>query len=155
LVIVPDETSSSPARNTVLDWQQFTLFRSDGSAVDYDNTNLPRPWKKRQIAAAIAAFLADNSGARASDYFMGLGMACRPATLPKSDMTQCDIELPILAECVSLNVFFPWGAPIPAELRKPIPAFLQVRIDASASTVLGTTTRIVPASGGHLCQRQR
>jgi hypothetical protein len=155
LVLVEDETSSPAARNTIIDWQKFTSFGADGSAVDSNNTNLPGSWKKRRLEAATAEFLADNPGARASDYFRGLGMACRPATVPKSDVTQCDIELPIWAECVSLNVFFPWGAPIPEELRKPMPAFLQVRVDVSASTFLGTATRVVPVPGGHLCQRQR
>lgn len=155
LVIVEDETSSPTARNTIIDWQQFTSFGANGSALDSNNTNLPGSWKKRRIEAAIAEFLADNPGARASDYFGGLGMTCAPAAIPKSDVAQCDIELPIWAECVSLNVFFPWGAPIPEELRKPMPAFLQVRIGVSATAFLGTATRVVPVPGGRLCQRQR
>lgn len=155
LHIVGDETSSPLARRTIIDWQRQTQF--DGTGGSYELVDSPRSphhsWKKQQIEVGISDFLAGNPRAPASDYFLILGMACRPATTRKDDATRCDIELPIWVECASLNQFFPGGAPVPEELRKPIPALLRVTVDVSASTFLDTSARIAPLPGGRLCHR--
>jgi hypothetical protein len=154
LRIIGDETSSPAARRTIIDWQQLTFFGGNGSGVDANNTNLPGSWKKRHINQAVTEFLASNPGARASDYFLGLGMTCRPVTtVPNDGVTRCEDELPIWIMCRSRNEFFPGGAPIPEELRKPMSALLRVSVDVSASAFLATSARVIAAPGGRLCHR--
>jgi len=154
LHIIRDETSSPAARRIIIDWQQLTWFGGNGSAVDANNTNLPGSWKKRQITQAVTEFLAGNPGARASDYFLSLGMTCRPGTtVPNDGVTRCEDELPIWIICRSRNVFFPGGPPVPEELRKPMSALLHVSVDVSVSALLAASTRVVAVPGGRLCHR--
>lgn len=153
LLIVGDETSSPAERRAIMEWQRLTAFREDGSSVDVSNANLPGATKKQLISSSLADFLAGQPGSRASDYFLGLGMMCRFGIAPKDDVTRCEIDLPITIKCASLNMFFPGGAPVPEELRKPMPALLRVSVDVSAATLIDMSTRIVPVTGGRLCHR--
>jgi hypothetical protein len=154
LHIVGDETSSPAGQKTIIDWQRETMFGGRGSAGDMNDSNLPDSWKKRQIKPAIADFLVGNPGARASDYFLSLGMTCKPATAASRDgVTRCEIELPIWVECISKNLWFPGGAPVPKELRKPIPALLHMSVNVSTVAMLDVSTRVEPIPGGRLCHR--
>ena len=153
LMIVGDNTSTTDPLKTIIDWQSWTSFRGDGSAVDSSQPPLPGTWKTRRIGAAIAHFLASNPKAQARDYFVSLGMACKPETSPRGNVTRCESVLPVSVECVSLNVYFPGGASIPKELQKPIPATLQVNVIVSTSTLIDTSTQILPLPGGRLCHR--
>ncbi len=118
-----------------------------------NDTNLPGTWKKRRIESEVVDFLARIPGARATDYFVGLGMTCRPVIGPEHGVIRCEIELQLWAECWSRNMFFPGGAPVPEELRKPIPALLRMSVDVSASTIREPSTRVLPVPGGRLCHR--
>jgi hypothetical protein len=156
LHIVGDETSSPAARKTIIDWERRTTFGGDGVADRSINWSLPPyySWTKNQIASAVTDFLAANPGARASDYFLSLGMNCRSGTItPEADATRCEIELPVWVECSSLNIFFPGGAPVPEELRKPISALLDVSVEVSALTFLDGSAQVVRVPGGRLCHR--
>lgn len=153
-LVISDEKSNIDARKTIIDWQSWTSFSGDGSAADtMDLGSLETTWKSRQLRSEIRLFLTGNPGTRPSDYFVGLGMTCRSIDRPAADVTRCQIDLPVLVECVSLNVYFPWGAPIPKELQRPIPALLHVRVDVSTSALLDTFTRVLPIPGGRLCHR--
>jgi hypothetical protein len=102
----------------------------------------------------MAEFLASRQGSRPVDYFVDLGMSCMPFTIAMKDAaTRCEIELPIRITCTALMSFFPWGLPVPRELRRPISAFLRMSVDLSADTLLNVSTRIDPIPGGHLCHR--
>jgi hypothetical protein len=156
LHIVGDETSSPAAQKTIIDWERRTTFGGDGVADRSINWSRPPyySWTKNQIASAVTDFLAANPGARASDYLLSLGMTCRSATIaPKANVTRCEIELPVWVECSSLNIFFPGGAPVPEELRKPISALLDVSVEVSASSFLDSSARVVRVPGGRLCHR--
>jgi hypothetical protein len=153
LVVVSDEVSSSQARMTIMNWQRTTSFRADGSAVELIGSK-SNTLKKLSIEKALAEFQAANPDRRPVDYFTSVGMTCSPA-VARSNAFSCEVELPIAFGCYSLNVYFPWGAPVPAELRNPMPGYLQMKLDVASNGLLNTTTRIAPVPGGRLCQRQR
>jgi hypothetical protein len=129
------------------------MFGGGGSASDMNDANLPGTWKKRRIESEVADFLARDPGARASDYFVGLGMICRRVAILEEGVARCEIELQIWAECWSKNIFFPGGPPVPEELRKPLPALLRVSVDVSASMIREPATQVLPVPGGRLCHR--
>jgi hypothetical protein len=152
--VIADEKTSDTGRKTIIHWQSWTSFSGDGSAADtMDLKALETTWKSRQLRAEISRFLAGNPNARPSAYFVSLGMACKSATSASVDVTRCQIDLPIWIECLSLNVYFPFGARIPKELQKPIPALLHVSVDVSSAALVDTYTRVLPVPGGHLCNR--
>ena len=153
LHIVRDEAPSPAGHKTIIDWQRLTLFAGDGSASDGNDTNLPGSWKKRRIEWEVSDFLVRNPAARGADYFVELGMTCRPGTVSQEAVTRCEIEMQIWAECWSKNIFFPGGAPVPEGLRKPFPALLRVRVDELGSTVREPFTQVLPIPGGRLCHR--
>lgn len=149
-LIIVDNAVSSAAQKTIVRWH-------DGGT-RYDSGGLERPpfeqdpWKKREIASAVSEYLASNPGAGADAYFVSLGMTCR-AVSPKAAPTRCKIDLPITAQCLSLNMFYPFGLPVPKELRKPFPAVLNVTFDVTASDAVDAHSQILPSVGGRLCHR--
>jgi hypothetical protein len=160
LYITGEEKPGPSARATIIDCQRRTWFGGDGSASEVIDVGAPRDnwkshtWKNQQVRAAIGNFLADSPGGRATDYFLSLGMTCSPVmATPGNDVTQCAIDLPIWVNCGPTYRWLPGTTPIPKELQKPIPAFLRMSVDLSASAVLATSTRIDPIPGGHLCHR--
>jgi hypothetical protein len=152
LYIVRDNTSASPGRKTIIGWQWNTWFEGDGAAKDLGGgSSFSDTWKKRQIKSALTDFQIDNPGAPASAYFASLGMTCRPAATPPQDgAVRCEIELPVVIKCNTL-VDIPFAAPLPKELRKPLPATLSMGVEVSNAAVLDVATRIPPLSGGRLC----
>jgi len=153
LYIVRDE-ADTPGRKTIIGRQWNTWFEGDGVAKDLGvDSNFSNSWKKRQIKSALTAFQIDNPGAPASAYFASLGMTCRPtATSPQDGAVRCEIELPVVIKCGSW-VDIPFAAPLPKELRKPLPATLSMGVEVSNSAVLDVFTRISPPLGGRLCHR--
>jgi hypothetical protein len=149
-LIIVDDAASSAAEMTIVRWH--------GGGMRYDPNGLERPpfehdpWKKQEIASAVSEYLAGNPGVRADAYFVSLGMTCRAGS-PKAAPTRCAIDLPIAAQCLSLNMFYPFGLPVPKELRKPFPAVLSVTVDVTASDIVGAHSQILPITGGRLCHR--
>lgn len=149
-LVVVDETSSSVTQKTIVQWH-------DGGT-RYDPGGLERPsfeqdpWKKREITAAISEYLVGNPGAGADAYFGNLGMTCSVGSAKAMPM-RCKIDLPITAQCLSLNMFYPFGLSVPKELRKPFSAVLSVTVDVTASDVVDAHSQIFPIAGGHLCRR--
>jgi hypothetical protein len=155
MLITGDETTSSAGRKAIIAWERGTGFSGDGKESVWIDWSRPPyyTWKKNKIASDLTDFLVSNPGAKAGDYFVGLGMTCRHNASIGNDVTRCETELPVWVECASMNVYFPGGAPVPEELRKPIAALLAVSIDVSASEFLDTSTRVLPVPGGRLCHR--
>jgi hypothetical protein len=154
-MIVGDETASPPGRQTIIGWVRRTGFSGTGKADEWVNSSLPPfySWKKNKIASDLADYLAGNPGNPASAFFVSLGMTCRRKAATNDDVTRCDVELPTWVECLSMNIYFPGGPPVPEELRKPLPAVLHVSVDVSASAFLDTSARLQPIPGGRLCHR--
>ena len=154
-MFVGDETASPPGRQTIIGWLQGAGF--SGTGKERKGTDLSGPpyhsWRKNKIASDLADYLAGNPGSPASAYFASLGMTCKRKAATDDDVTRCDVELPTWVECLSMNVFFPGGAPVPKELRKPLPAVLHMSVDVSASAFLDTSAQLQPIPGGRLCHR--
>jgi hypothetical protein len=152
LHIVKDETSSSPARRTIVGWQRETLFSGDGRAADAGVSASLGSWKGHQIESALSDFRAANPGAPASAYFKMLGMICKAPPTPLPDNVRCEIELPVTIRCST--VFLPFGGPpMPRELEGQVPAVLWTSVALPSSGDLKVSTRILPVPGGRLCQR--
>ena len=110
-------------------------------------------WPKEQISSGYARFSAANWDAQAADHLRTQGMTCRPEQPSAEGKVLCSIELPVWVECTSMNIYFPGGAPVPKELRKPIPARLDLSIAVRWSSILGLSVQIFPIPGGRLCHR--
>jgi hypothetical protein len=147
--IVRDETSSAPARRTIIGWQQRTWFGGEGATLDSTDTVT---WKNDQIKSALSDFQAANPGAPASAYFNSLGMVCKASSGPLPDNVRCEIELPIVVRCgILLGV--PGGPPIPKQLEGQVPASLWTSVALLPSGGLKVSTRILPVPEGRLCHR--
>ena len=152
LSVVTDEPSIPPGQKPMIDWLKATRFAGDGSASDSPAVGRDSD-KVRRIKAGITEFFVSNPGVRAHEYFLSLGMTCRPAVFaPRVETTRCEIDLPVWVKCQSKNML-PGVVPPPKEFRKPIPALLRLSLDVSDRTVLDVRTRIDPVPGGRLCHR--
>ena len=155
----PRRGTKPSGRKVIRNWQSRTLFGGDGSASDATDSKvpgmsskyLPGTWKRGRIESEVADYQLRSPGAPAAAYFVELGMTCSPA--PQNGVTRCEIDMPIWVECWSMNLFFPGGAPVPKELRKPLPAILHMSIEISASSIREPQTQVVAVSGGRLCHR--
>lgn len=154
LHIIRAEASSPASHAVIIAWQGRTLFSDNGLASDANDSKLSYSWKKGRIESEVADFLTRTvPETPASAYFAGLGLTCRRLTAAQDSATRCEIDMPVTAECWSRNLFFPGGAPLPKELRKPFHAVLRVGVDVSASTVRDVYTQVFPVPGGRLCHR--
>ena len=129
-------------------------FEPDGQArmrIDPKSSELTT---KRMILSAMNRFMSAQPKNRPSDYFVELGMSCRPAAASATvDVTRCEIEVPIHVQCFSTNALEPWGSPLPDELQKPLPARLRLQADVSRNALLDVDVRVLPVPGGRLCHR--
>lgn len=150
LVVAPEDTSSPAAQKTIVDWVLLGM-RFDGE--DRPSAEAMRI-RKPAISTAYSKYLANNPGAVMSAYFASLGMTCKATGVPKADMARCEIDFPVTARCLSLNVFYPFGLPVPKELRQPFPAVLHMAVDVTTSDLLDTHSEIRPITGGRLCRRK-
>ena len=150
LHIVGDETSSPAARRTIIEWVSKDGFSSQGELNDWVGWDR---WPKERISSGYARFSAANWDAQAADYLRTLGMTCRPEQPSAEGKVLCSIELPVWVECTSMNIYFPGGAPVPKELRKPLPARLDLSVAVRWSSILGLSVQIFPIPGGRLCHR--
>lgn len=151
LKIVQD-TAGSARGKMIVDWayERMNFDPADGTSRSPVGGT---PWQRQEILSAFSRYLADNPGAAMSAYFTSLGMTCRAAGEPKENLTRCEIDLPIVAKCLSLNVFYPFRLPVPKELREPFSAVLHVVVDSSVHNLLDVHSRIQPLPGGRLCHR--
>jgi hypothetical protein len=153
-----DEKSNVASANTIIGLLPRQGFAPTGELISpIDDRYLGMgagPGPMRRTVTAMNGFLATHPGDRPSDYFLGLGMACKPAA-SSTAAARCEIDLPIQVHCSprNMNLFPPHGAPIPEELQKPIPARLYWQVDVSPSALLGVQARVLPIPGGRLCHR--
>jgi hypothetical protein len=150
LVVHTDETSSSEGRIAILELSARTFFTGEGRGAL--STDVFRR-QKQKMERQLDSFLDGHPGARPSDYFAGLGMACRSLSNSKAGLAQCEADLRIWARCDKMR-FMPFGhVPVPKELEQPIPAVLHVSVSLSDATVLDVSSRVFAIPGGRLCHR--
>lgn len=147
------KAANTASANAILGLIWQTSFDPDGRARMRMDPKSSEPWTKQEILSAMNKFLTAQPKSRPSDYFLGLGMTCRPAPSAVVDVTQCEIEVPIRVQCFSTNESKPWGSPLPDEFQEPLPARLRLQADVSRTALLNVDVRVLPVPGGRLCHR--
>lgn len=150
LLVHTDETSSSSGRVAILELSAKTIFTGEGrGGLSSDESRR----QKLKIEQKLDSFLGDHPGARASDYFASLGMACMSLSNSKSGLVRCEADLPIWARCEKWR-FVPFGhVPVPKELEQPIRAVLHVSVSLVDTAVVNVSSRVLAVAGGRLCHR--
>lgn len=143
----------------VINWYRSSDFDGDGDGRQgpYGDDAVRFLDKEDKIRLEVTTFLAENPKAGAADYFVALGMMCGSPSVTSmlgATRARCEIELPVRVTCSPSYVARPLSsAPIPERFQKPLDAMLHVSVDVSAKGVLGTSSRVYPVPGGHLCLR--
>jgi hypothetical protein len=143
----------------VINWYRSSDFDGDGSGRQgpYGDGEVRFLDKDDKIRLEVTRFLAENPKGGAADYFVALGMTCGPPSIISmlgAARARCKIELPVRVVCRPSYIARPLSsAPIPEQFRKPLDAVLHVSVDVSANGLLGTSSRVFPVAGGHLCLR--
>lgn len=148
-----------PDARVVINWFRSSDFdgNGDGREGPYGDGEVTFTNKNDKIRLEVARFIAGNRQSLAADYFVALGMTCespKVISLPGEIRTRCSIELPVRGMCRPSYVSRPLtSAPIPEQFQQPFDAVLSVGVDVSANRVLGSSSRVYPVLGGHLCLR--
>jgi hypothetical protein len=142
---------NTASANAILGLIWDVRFDPDGPARMRMDPKSSRPTTKEVILSAMNKFMSARSKSPPSDYFVELGMGCRPTAASATlDVTRCEIEVPIHVQCFSTNASEPWGSPLPDELQKPLPARLRLQADVSRTALLDVDVRVLPVPGGRL-----
>ena len=148
--------AAPPGSQIVIDWYRNSDFDGDGGGRP-GRYGLRFLDKDDKIRLEVTSFLTENPEGGAADYFAALGMTCGPPSVISmlgATRARCDIELPVRVVCRPSYIARPLSsAPIPEQFQKPLDAVLHVSVDVSAKGVLGTSSRVYPVPGGHLCLR--
>jgi hypothetical protein len=143
----------------VINWYRSSDFDGDGGGRQgpYGDGEVRFLDKDDKIRLEVKSFLAENPKGEAADFFVALGMTCGPPSVISmlgATRARCEIELPVWVVCRPSYIARPLSsAPIPAPFQKPLAAVLHVSVDVSAKGVRGTSSRVYPVPGGHLCLR--
>ncbi|MBI2741882.1 MAG: hypothetical protein HYX38_35775 [Rhodospirillales bacterium] len=155
LYVQADQSATDEAR-TVIGWHRQSDYDGNGRGGQgsYSEGKTFYSDKDEKIRSDVAAFLDDDPGKRATDYFVGLGMACSSySSASGTDGTRCEISLPVRVICGPTYRFLPGTTPIPEQMKRPLVGVLHVSVDLPTGRALKTSSRVDPIPGEQLCHR--